>query len=459
MRLPATPPRLIMPGSSDNAEKTQSRISEIVNLLPTDIGKDRDGEYLHWDKMRRKPLPDGVDTHEDWWMLTKFRRTSAYRKLPFKDKKGAPFVYWLTDPVYQYLHQVDQQASGRVELPEDITNDRTRNRYLVSSLIEEAITSSQLEGASTTYKVAKAMLRENRQPRDTSERMIFNNYRAMSYVREVAEEKLSKELLFELHKQVTDGTLEDPASAGRFRKADEKIGVYDNRDQTLLHDPPHASELEDRLTAICDFANSTSKSSGFLHPVVRSILLHFMLAYDHPFVDGNGRTARALFYWSMAKQGYWLMEYISISSIVKNAPAKYARAYLYSENDDNDVTYFVDYNLRVILRAIDRLREYLIKKSSEIQRVELSLGNTMFSRQLNYRQLAMISHAMRNPGETYTIESHRNSHNVSYPTARSDLQKLVELGLLIQRKFGNTFVFRAADDIENRIETLKSQAQ
>lgn len=458
MRIPADPPELPLLRISENKDKNQSLMNQVVGLLPSEIGKDREGEYIHWDKLRHKQLPEGVDNHETWWLLIKFRRISAFRKLSFRDKNGRAFVYWLTDPIQQYLHQIDQRASGRVELPEDVTNSRTRNRYLVSSLIEEAITSSQLEGASTTHKVAKAMLRERRQPRDHSERMIYNNYRAMSYVREIADENLTKELLFELHKRVTEGTLEDSNSAGRFRTADEEIGVYDNRDQSLLHDPPKADELEERFKLICEFANSTDEMDGFLHPVVRSIMLHFMIAYDHPFVDGNGRTARAIFYWSMAKQGYWLMEYISISSILKNAPAKYARAYLYTETDDSDTTYFIDYNLRVILRAIKSLRDYLSRKASEIQKVDVALGNNEFSRQLNYRQLAVVSHAIRNPGEIYTIEGHRSSHNVTYPTARADLLKLADLGLLNKKQSGNTFLFEAVEDMNDRIESLKKTA-
>jgi len=458
MKLPTVPPQLKdVFGSEEKNEKKQGDIKAILKLLPTDLGKDRDEEYIHWDKMRRKPLPPSLSSHEDWWLLTKFRRTSAYRRLPFQDSQGSSFVYWLTDPIQQHLHQIDQQASGRVELPEQVTNERTRDRYLVSSLIEESITSSQLEGASTTYKIAKAMLRESRQPRDHSERMIFNNYRAMMFIRDIADESLSKELLFDLHRKVTNETLEDPISAGRFRNADEKIGVYDNRDQTLLHDPPHADELEARIQKVCDFANSTDETNGFLHPVVRSILLHFMIAYDHPFVDGNGRTARALFYWSMAKQGYWLMEYISISSILKNAPAQYVRAYLYTEHDDNDTTYFIDYNLRVIIKAIERLLDYLQTKATEIKSVESALHNTILSKQLNYRQLAVISHAIRNTGEVYTIESHRSSHNVSYPTARSDLLGLLELELLVKRKIGNAFVFQASENMELRIDKLKQQ--
>ena len=61
-------------------------------------------------------------------------------------------------------------------------------------------------------------------------------------------------------------------------------------------------------------------AGGFIHPMIRSIILHFWLAYDHPFVDGNGRTARALFYWSMLRHGYWLFEFISISQIILKGP-------------------------------------------------------------------------------------------------------------------------------------------
>jgi Fic family protein len=94
-----------------------------------------------------------------------------------------------------------------------------------------------------------------------------------------------------------------------------------------------------------------------VHPVVRAILIHFMLGYDHPFYDGNGRTARALFYWSLARSGYWLMEYVSISRLLRQAPAQYARAYRHTETDDNDTTYFIVHQLEVIQQAIAALHE------------------------------------------------------------------------------------------------------
>ncbi len=457
MKIPNPPPsleKLMLDGKEESPEK-QRVMGRLFELLSSDLAKDRDKEYLHWEQMKYKPLPEGISNHEEWWYLTKLRRSGAYRKLPLHAISGSNFVYWIPDTLQQKLHQVDQQASGRVQIAEQVANPATRDRYLVNSVIEEAITSSQLEGASTTHKIAKAMLRESRRPRDKDEKMIFNNYQAMTYIREIIEQPLSPSLLLHLHRIVTEGTLDDPGAVGRFRTANDRIGVYDDRDNTLLHDPPHADQLEDRIQALCDLANGPENDSEFLHPVIRSILLHFMIGYDHPFIDGNGRTARALFYWSMAKHGYWMMEYISISTILKNGPAKYARAYLYTETDDNDTTYFLDFNLRVIIRAIQYLQEYLTRKADEIKKVEQILGSSAFSRHLNYRQLALLSHALRNPSSSYTFESHRKSHTISYPTARTDLLRLAELGLLQQRKIGNAFTFIAVDAIEDKLSELK----
>lgn len=178
-----------------------------------------------------------------------------------------------------------------------------------------------------------------------------------------------------------------------------------------------------------------------------------MLGYDHPFVDGNGRTARALFYWSMARSGYWLMEYLSISRLIKKAPAKYARAYLHTETDDNDATYFILHQLEVIEQAIEALHDYLARKMGEQHKAERLLRNApLLADQLNHRQVALLSHALRHAGHGYTVESHKRSHKITTQTSRTDLLKLAELGLLEQRKRGRAFVFYAPPGLAERVE-------
>jgi len=198
---------------------------------------------------------------------------------------------------------------------------------------------------------------------------------------------------------------------------------------------------------MCDFANGKTPD-GFIYPAIRSIILHFWLSYDHPFVDGNGRTARALFYWSMLRHKYWLCEFISISQIILNAPAKYVRSFLYTETDENDLTYFILYQLEVVRRAVDELHAYIKRKTKQLQKLERELRGIAL---LNHRQRALVGHAIRHPDQRYTIQSHRVSHNVVYQTARADLLDLQERGLLCAKKIGRTLHFTPAIDLEKKL--------
>jgi Fic family protein len=282
--------------------------------------------------------------------------------------------------------------------------------------------------------------------------MILNNYEALLYVRRFIHAPITPEVVKELQRLLTDGTLDDPDASGRYRRADEEIVIEDDETGARLHTPPPADELESRVQALCDFANGHEKGE-FIPPAVKAIVLHFWLAYDHPFVDGNGRTARALFYWSMARQGYWLCEYVSISRILKKARSRYARAYMYSESDDNDATYFILFQMRVLLRAIHDLHEYLARKASEIHEAEELVRNaSRITGELNPRQLALLNHALKESNARYTVESHRISHGTSYETARSDLLKLVRHGVLTQRKVGKAHVFMPAKDLRTRLK-------
>jgi Fic family protein len=281
--------------------------------------------------------------------------------------------------------------------------------------------------------------------------MILNNYRAMQLVASLKDEPLTPELVSTIHAQITDGTL-DHVEPPYFRVPGDGVVVYDERDNRLLHLPPPAEQIRERMAALCEFANKP-QLPGFLHPVIKAIILHFWLAYDHPFVDGNGRTARALFYWSMLADGFWLTEFLSISRIFRKAPAKYGRAFLYTETDENDMTYFILYHLSVVVRAIDDLHVFLAKKMKEIRETE-NLVKTSIS--LNHRQIAILSHALRHPDQRYTIESHRSSHRVSYQTARTDLLGLERKKLFSRVQSGNTFVFQAVYDLHQRLAARKA---
>ena len=410
------------------------------------------GRYLHWDELRHRRPPADLSSVE-WWVAVKLARKRFYREVPgFVDETGRPFVFLLPPEAEELLHLVDSQAAGRLGVDEAVVNDDTRARFVFSSLAEEAISSSLIEGAVTTRQVARDMLRSGRRPRDHSERMIINNFRAMEAVRRVAAEPLSLELLLKLHRTLTAGTLENEADAGRIqRNGDRRVEVVDARYERILHRPPPADRLPERLQALVAFANSRTTGNDFIHPLVKAIILHFWLAYEHPFVDGNGRTARALFYWAALRERYWLLEFVSISRIIQRAKAQYYRTFLFTQTDDNDLTYFILHQLRVLRAAIKELNRYIRRKVEQVHRIERLLRETA----LNHRQIALLGHAIRHPGHVYTIRSHQRSHAVAYATARADLLELAHLGLLERRLRGRLQEFSAPHDLERRLRELQ----
>ena len=408
-------------------------------------------DYLHWDKLRHLPPPDGLSA-EEWWLGIKMRRGGMLKDIPLLDNKGNPFRFGVPELVQAEQHDIDMGAGRSIGIPEPITNPQTRDRYLIRSLIEEAITSSQLEGAATTREVAKEMIRTGRPPRDISEQMILNNYRTMQRITELKAEALSPEMVFAIHRLVTEEILPDPTAAGRFRRPDEQRVVGDDFGE-VFHHPPAAEELPARLQAMCDFANGRTPGY-FVHPAVRAIILHFWLAYDHPFVDGNGRTARALFYWGMLHAGYWLFEFISISSILKKAPIKYGLSFLYSETDDNDLTYFIVAQTKTIRRAIEELHAYIDRKTVEIRELETHVRVLDL---FNHRQAEIVRHALKHPYQEYTIASHGKSQNIVYQTARTDLLNLKARGVLVEKRRGKKMVFTVPRDLAERLQRMEKE--
>lgn len=440
MKAPMPPP-----SPNDLVKKIQARdpkrlVDLLINYPLKGVSQ---AAYLPWDSLRYREPPKGL-SHEEWWFVTRMRRDSISRDIPLSDVDGTPFKYALPDEILRLSDEITTNASGQISMSEPVTNPDTRDRYLVSSLIEEAITSSQLEGASTESGVAKEMIRSGRDPVTRSERMILNNFHAMRRVGELKNNPLTPEIICELHRIVTDGTLDNPEASGRFQlPTEERISVCDE-ENNVLHRPPPASLLTDRVRRLCDFANGET-GEGYLPPVLRAITIHFMLGYEHPFEDGNGRTARALFYWSMLNQGFWLTEFLTVSKILKNAPSQYARSFLHTEQDNNDLTYFYLYHLNVIKRSVKELQDYLSGKIKEVRDLQRSLAT--LPGEFNHRQLALLDNAVKNSGQTYTATSHSTSHGVSCETARKDLMMLEDKGLLIREKIGKKYAWLPARNI------------
>ncbi len=400
--------------------------------------------YYYWDKVKMQPLTAEYDKKEVWAFL-RFRRHMNSSPSPVLDLTEKPFTFWLTDEIQKNLHLIDQSTGGNLGLWDPGADKKASAKYMVSSLMEEAITSSQIEGAVATIKEAKKMLIEKRKPKNVSEKMIYNNFQTMQSLKEVCKQDLTLELLKDLHISITKNTLDSDSDEGHFRTTTvDVVTPYGE----ILFTPPASDQIQKRLQALIDFANDKSLKP-FIHPVVKAIILHFWMAYIHPFVDGNGRMARTLFYWYMLKHGYWLFEYTSISKTILKRTTKYANAYLHSEHDDNDLTYFINFHVEVIMDAVEELKNHIQAEREKNLQIRNEIAEYP---ELNIRQSRIIHHVLKNPHDILTIKLHQNINNVAYQTARTDLLELETKGWLKSIKKGKTFYFVPDDNLWERLK-------
>ena len=341
-RVPVKPPAIDTVLSSVGTQRL-----ETIRQLGPEAG----GRYLHWDQVRYRPPPEGL-TREEWWAGLSLARQAEAIAVPIQGKDGKPFFYSLSEPVRDRLRRLDQMFDER----EAVERDLFRSDYYLDRMVgfvEESITSAQLEGAEISLEDAQAVLGSPGASPGISELMVHNNYQALIAVQDMADEPLTSDMICELQARITEGTLADTDDGGRFqRPQDRRVQVMDTRDGEVMFVPPPAAELPERIARLCEFANDTGGESP--HPLLRAVILHFWLAYLHPFADGNGRCARALFYWSATRDDYYFIDLISISAVILEAPAQYARAFLYSEIGDNDLTYFLIHQMNVLGKALRR---------------------------------------------------------------------------------------------------------
>jgi Fic family protein len=387
-------------------------------------------EYIHWDDFRRKMTK--YDPTAFWYLLHR-NRWPKFHEIQISDEN---FQFYIPEIFHKQLHQIDKASPAFFDrLFGEYPSEANRKQYLVNSLMEEAIASSQLEGAATTRPEAKKILREGRKPKNTSERMIVNNYRTILRLKELRDKPLSRELLLEIHHEITSGTLESESDETEFRTCDD-IVVGSKTDPTqIFHYPPSCAKLPRMIDDLIAFANTEDE---FIHPIIKAVILHFLIGYIHPFNDGNGRTARAIFYWFALKHHYDLLEFISISRIFVHAPAQYARAYQLTESDSNDMTYFIDFNIKIISRALEDLKQYLIKKKEE-ETASLQLVEQIPD--LSFRQAEILRDFIRHPTRYYTISEVAGKYKISLPTARGDLLLLENKGKLKKYQDGKRQVF------------------
>jgi Fic family protein len=386
--------------------------------------------WLKYTQERYTPLDDikwrldklGINK-ADWAELR--QKIQTYRKISsipfFVNSIEKKFWYFPADCIQKKIHIVETLGN---KLFEKIENQKTfKEELLTNSAIEEAITSAIYEGANSTRSQAKQLIASGEKPKNKDEYMLINNYQALKWIKQNSHLEVNLGLILKIHQKVTHNTMEgdDANFSGKFRDDTVYVGS---------HEGIFFEKIEPSLSEVIKLTTSNPR---FLHGLIKGIILHYFIGYIHPFFDGNGRTARTLFYFKAMKNGFRFVELLSVSAHLKEHGKKYERSFDLVKEHELDMTYFVDFCLDSLIAALGKVEEkvnYLVK----FTKLSESAG-------LNLNQVALLQRMALNKYREITIEEYSSYINKSREVARQDLKGMATKGFLNEEKKGKKFVY------------------
>ena len=332
------------------------------------------------------------------------------------------FWFYPADVIHKKINEIETLGK---HLYEQINKNASfKNDFLLDSAIEEAITSAIYEGAHSTRAQAEQLIASGDKPKSKDEWMLINNFKAMKWVKSNQQKALTKEVILHLHRIVTENTLEgdDVNFQGKFRNDKVFVGTHEG----IAH-----SKVEQ---AINEMIELTTNNPRYFHPLIKGILVHYFIGYIHPFFDGNGRAARALFYFKSMKNNLNYIELLSVSAYLRVHGKQYENSFVKVKDNEYDLTYFIDFCLDSMassLKEVSRKISYLLRMNDLQDRFDLSPT-----------QVGLMQRMALHKFRTIDIEEYAQQISKSREFARQELKGLLDLNLVSEVKVSKKLVFK-----------------
>lgn len=386
--------------------------------------------WLKYTQKRYAPLEDikyrldKVGIPQSSWPKLK-QKIQTYRKMSaipfFLNSIDKKFWYFPSDSINKKIHHVESLGNRLFDRIEN--HSSFKHEFLANAAIEEAITSAIYEGANSTRSKAKALIASGEKPKNKDEWMLINNYLAMKWIKDNSTLPVSSGLVLKIHEIVSKNTLEgdDANFCGKFRDDVVYVGSHEGITYT---------KIEETLNEIIE---QTTNHPRFIHSLIRGILLHYFIAYIHPFFDGNGRTARTLFYFKAIKNDLKFVELLSVSANLKEHGRRYEKSFDLVKEHELDMTFFIDFCLDSLITALDKVEKkvnYLIDISSLIEKEGI-----------NSNQVSLLQRMALNKYRATSIEEYAEDIGKSREIARRELKDLLNKGYLREEKKGKKYIY------------------
>ena len=310
------------------------------------------------DMISRVPL--GVQPDALWQELLNQRRSKS-TVLPLYSYKGTPYWYVTTDKMIAASEKIVEAM---------YENDSDYDPYAeppTVSTLEEIFFTSYVEGSQMTIQAAMDFLTGGQPPRDIEEQLITNNRVAGSYASANLYRPIEAGLLRELITILTDGMDE----GGQDYRTTETVDYSPADGEQFSF--PSARTVPDRVGELSAFLASPQ-----IHPLIKAAVAQAYMIILRPFPEGNERLGRVLSSMILLRAGYAFFSDVSLSALIARKSYGYyeAMANILREENGGDLTYFLEYFLELLSRAVDERRLRMTQREEQARQAEQELART-----------------------------------------------------------------------------------
>ena len=284
--------------------------------------------------------------------------------------------------------------------------------------------STSIEGNRLTMEEVGRLIRGKDVPaweRDKKE--VLGYVKALEYIDKLGEqgiETITEDIILKIHRLITSGVLKD-AEAGHYRKV--WVAVVDGEGIATFQ-PPEASQVPNLMSDLTAWLNS--REAEGLYPVLVSGIAHYELVRIHPFVDGNGRTARALATLLLYLRGFDTKRFFAPDEYYNEDRERYYAALETVDPEKIDITQWLEYFTEGLAVSMGRVKHAVLDLSVD-KRLKDQIGQVY----LNKRQMNILKHLQTNP--RITTAEIQEMFDISKDTANRDLRLLLENNLVKRR--------------------------
>jgi len=249
---------------------------------------------------------------------------------------------------------------------------------------------------------------------------VLNYFKVLENINKLTNGKMITEKdILNINKMLTSGTLENPADCGKYRN--RYVIVANRLTREVIFLPPDNTEVPGLVNDLIKWLNSTSARE--LDAVLEAGITHYEFVRIHPFVDGNGRTARILTSLILYLRGFDIKQFFCLDDYYDSDRQAYYQALQKVNQKNLDLTEWLEYFVKGVYVSIEAVRQRVIRLSSERLR-KTTKGQVA----LTERQMKIVEYV--NINGKITNRDIRKMFKISNRTALDEINKLIKFEVL-----------------------------